>query len=166
MLCQNIMGLYSSPLRILVAMSLLYTQLGPASLVALGTLLVFMPLQARGCRPWHPARRACMRPCAGGALSGRRTGRVPWTHTLISPPPPRGTGLAGALTRDGSGTYAGSPPACDTAPKQAARPPGSARRGAGAPGCPATGLAPAAPCCRAARPGAGAGSGPRAPRAP
>ncbi len=48
-LCQNIMGLYSSPLRIVVAMSLLYTQLGPASLVALGTLILFMPLQARSC---------------------------------------------------------------------------------------------------------------------
>lgn len=47
MLCQNIMGLYSSPLRIVVAMSLLYTQLGAASLVALGTLILFMPIQAR-----------------------------------------------------------------------------------------------------------------------
>jgi len=65
MLCQNIMGLYSSPLRILVAMSLLYTQLGPASLVALGTLLVFMPLQARARRPYSllclmsPTSSAC-----------------------------------------------------------------------------------------------------------
>lgn len=47
MLCQNIMGLYSSPLRIVVAMGLLYSQLGPASLVALGTLILFMPIQVR-----------------------------------------------------------------------------------------------------------------------
>ena len=46
MLCQNIMGLYSSPLRIVVAMGLLYSQLGAASLVALATLILFMPLQA------------------------------------------------------------------------------------------------------------------------
>ena len=49
MLCQNIMGLYSSPLRIVVAMGLLYSQLGPASLVALGTLILFMPIQVRLC---------------------------------------------------------------------------------------------------------------------
>lgn len=50
MLCQNIMGLYSSPLRIVVAMGLLYSQLGAASLVALGTLILFMPLQVRPTR--------------------------------------------------------------------------------------------------------------------
>ena len=45
-----IQAIFGSPLRILVAMTLLYTQLGPASLVALGTLILFMPLQARGPR--------------------------------------------------------------------------------------------------------------------
>ena len=63
MLCQNIMGLYSSPLRIVVAMGLLYSQLGPASLVALGTLILFMPIQVRhpaaGLKGLQSRRRVC-----------------------------------------------------------------------------------------------------------
>ncbi|KAK9802963.1 hypothetical protein WJX72_012534 [[Myrmecia] bisecta] len=46
LLCQSIMGIISSPLRIVVAMALLYVQLGPASLVALLTLMLMMPIQA------------------------------------------------------------------------------------------------------------------------
>ena len=49
LLCQNIMGLISSPLRIIVAMLMLYWELGPASLVALAVLLLLMPTQARHC---------------------------------------------------------------------------------------------------------------------
>ena len=49
LLCQNIMGLISSPLRIIVAMVMLYFELGFASLVALGVLLLLMPTQARAC---------------------------------------------------------------------------------------------------------------------
>ena len=45
MLCQNIMGLISSPLRILVAMFMLYLELGVSSIVALGVLLLLMPTQ-------------------------------------------------------------------------------------------------------------------------
>ena len=50
LLCQNIMGLISSPLRIIVAMVMLYFELGFASLVALGVLLLLMPTQARACQ--------------------------------------------------------------------------------------------------------------------
>ena len=49
LLCQNIMGLISSPLRIIVAMVMLYFELGFASLVALGVLLLLMPTQVRSC---------------------------------------------------------------------------------------------------------------------
>ena len=41
------MGLISSPLRIIVAMVMLYFELGFASLVALGVLLLLMPTQVR-----------------------------------------------------------------------------------------------------------------------
>lgn len=43
-LCQNLLGVISSPARIIGAMVLLYIQLGPASLVALLTLLITMPI--------------------------------------------------------------------------------------------------------------------------
>lgn len=46
LLCQNIMGLISSPLRIIVAMLMLYFELGFSSLVALAVLLLLMPTQA------------------------------------------------------------------------------------------------------------------------
>ena len=45
MLCQNIMGLISSPLRIIVAMVMLYLELGFSSLVAFCVLLLLMPTQ-------------------------------------------------------------------------------------------------------------------------
>lgn len=45
MLSQNIMGLISSPLRIIVAMLMLYLELGISSIVALGVLLLLMPTQ-------------------------------------------------------------------------------------------------------------------------
>lgn len=45
LLCQNIMGLISSPLRILVAMLMLYFELGVSSIVALCVLLLLMPTQ-------------------------------------------------------------------------------------------------------------------------
>ena len=45
MLFQNILGLMSSPLRIIGSVALLYQQLGPASLVAVATLVMFMPVQ-------------------------------------------------------------------------------------------------------------------------
>ncbi len=45
MLCQNIMGLISSPLRITVAMVMLYLELGFSSLVAFCVLLLLMPTQ-------------------------------------------------------------------------------------------------------------------------
>jgi ATP-binding cassette subfamily C (CFTR/MRP) protein 1 len=43
-LCQNILGVISSPARIIGAMVLLYVQLGPASLVALATLVIMIPI--------------------------------------------------------------------------------------------------------------------------
>ncbi|CAK0780401.1 hypothetical protein CVIRNUC_005040 [Coccomyxa viridis] len=46
LLCQNIMGLISSPLRIIVAMAMLYFELGVSSLVAFAVLLLLMPTQA------------------------------------------------------------------------------------------------------------------------
>ena len=46
-LCQNLLGVISSPARIIGAMVLLYIQLGPASLVALATLVVTMPIMVR-----------------------------------------------------------------------------------------------------------------------
>ena len=45
LLTQNIMGLMSSPLRILVAMAMLYYELGISSLVAFVVLLLLMPTQ-------------------------------------------------------------------------------------------------------------------------
>lgn len=45
LLSQNIMNLISSPLRIIVAMFLLYFQLGVSSLVALASLILMMPIQ-------------------------------------------------------------------------------------------------------------------------
>lgn len=45
-LCQNILGVISSPARIVGAMVLLYVQLGPASLVALATLVIMIPIMA------------------------------------------------------------------------------------------------------------------------
>ena len=52
LLCQNIMGLISSPLRIIVAMLMLYLELGVSSIVALGVLLLLMPTQVL--RPHRP----------------------------------------------------------------------------------------------------------------
>ena len=49
-LCQNLLGVISSPARIIGAMVLLYIQLGPASLVALLTLLITMPIMVG---IWH-----------------------------------------------------------------------------------------------------------------
>ena len=49
MLFQNILGLMSSPLRIIGSVALLYQQLGPASLVAVATLVMFMPVQVGLC---------------------------------------------------------------------------------------------------------------------
>ncbi|KAG2427456.1 hypothetical protein HXX76_012392 [Chlamydomonas incerta] len=45
-LCQNVMGLFSSPVRIIVAMVLLYGQLGPASLTAVVVLVALVPANA------------------------------------------------------------------------------------------------------------------------
>ena len=45
LLTQNIMGLMSSPLRIIVAMAMLYYELGISSLVAFVVLLLLMPTQ-------------------------------------------------------------------------------------------------------------------------
>ena len=45
LLSQNIMNLISSPLRIIVAMYLLYFQLGVSSIVALAALILMMPMQ-------------------------------------------------------------------------------------------------------------------------
>ena len=44
-LCQNLLGVISSPARIIGAVLLLYAQLGPASLVALLTLVIMIPIQ-------------------------------------------------------------------------------------------------------------------------
>ena len=52
LLCQNIMGLISSPLRILVAMFMLYLELGVSSIVALGVLLLLMPTQVLTVPAW------------------------------------------------------------------------------------------------------------------
>lgn len=46
-LCQNLLGVISSPARIIGAVVLLYFQLGPASLVAVVTLVILMPAQVR-----------------------------------------------------------------------------------------------------------------------
>ena len=45
MLFQNILGVISSPFRIIGAMVMLYIQLGPSSLVALAVLILMMPVQ-------------------------------------------------------------------------------------------------------------------------
>ncbi len=50
-LCQSIMGIVSSPLRIIIAMLLLYLQLGPSALIALAVLCLTLPLQV------------CVHPC-------------------------------------------------------------------------------------------------------
>ena len=47
LLTQNIMGLISSPLRIIVAVLMLYLELGVSSLVAIGVLVMLMPTQVR-----------------------------------------------------------------------------------------------------------------------
>ncbi|CAD7704333.1 unnamed protein product, partial [Ostreobium quekettii] len=44
--CQNLLGLMSSPVRITIAMTMLYVKLGPASLVALVALILMIPAQA------------------------------------------------------------------------------------------------------------------------
>ena len=49
MLFQNILGVISSPARIIGSMAMLYVQLGPSSLVALAVLILMMPAQVRGC---------------------------------------------------------------------------------------------------------------------
>ncbi|GMH44339.1 hypothetical protein BSKO_12273 [Bryopsis sp. KO-2023] len=46
MLCMNLLGIISSPVRIAGAMVLLYLQLGPASMVALASLVLMVPIQA------------------------------------------------------------------------------------------------------------------------
>ena len=56
LLCQNIMGLISSPLRIIVAMAMLYFELGVSSLVAFAVLLLLMPTQV------PPAITCCRMP--------------------------------------------------------------------------------------------------------
>ena len=48
-LCQNLLGVISSPARIIGAVVLLYAQLGPASLVALVTLVIMIPIQVTLC---------------------------------------------------------------------------------------------------------------------
>ena len=60
MLCQSIMGIISSPLRIIIAMLLLYFQLGPAALVALAVLTLMMPMQVRVHRPSGAQPNACL----------------------------------------------------------------------------------------------------------
>ena len=45
MLFQNILGVVSSPARIIGSMAMLYVQLGPSSLVALAVLILMMPAQ-------------------------------------------------------------------------------------------------------------------------
>ena len=47
MLFQNILGVISSPARIIGSMAMLYVQLGPSSLVALAVLILMMPAQVR-----------------------------------------------------------------------------------------------------------------------
>lgn len=49
MLFQNILGVISSPARIIGSMAMLYVQLGPSSLVALAVLILMMPAQVRSC---------------------------------------------------------------------------------------------------------------------
>ena len=51
LLSQSIMNIISSPLRIIVAMFMLYAQLGLASLVALASLILMMPVQVRVLSP-------------------------------------------------------------------------------------------------------------------
>eukprot|EP00803_Ostreobium_quekettii_P010076 evm.model.scf_1807.1 EVM.evm.TU.scf_1807.1 scf_1807:280-13061(-) len=46
LVCQNLLGLMSSPVRILGAMAMLYAELGLASLVALASLILMVPAQA------------------------------------------------------------------------------------------------------------------------
>ena len=48
MLFQNILGVISSPARIIGSMAMLYVQLGPSSLVALAVLILMMPAQVTG----------------------------------------------------------------------------------------------------------------------
>ena len=48
MLFQNILGVISSPARIIGSMAMLYVQLGPSSLVALAVLILMMPAQVGG----------------------------------------------------------------------------------------------------------------------
>ena len=55
MLFQNILGVISSPFRIIGAMVMLYIQLGPSSLVALAVLILMMPVQVSSC--FTPFRR-------------------------------------------------------------------------------------------------------------
>lgn len=50
MLFQNILGVISSPARIIGSMAMLYVQLGPSSLVALAVLVLMMPVQVRDSR--------------------------------------------------------------------------------------------------------------------
>ncbi len=44
-LCMNLLGLISSPLRMLGALALLHAQLGAAAWVTLGLLAALMPVQ-------------------------------------------------------------------------------------------------------------------------
>ena len=53
MLFQNILGVISSPARIIGSMAMLYVQLGPSSLVALAVLILMMPAQVTAkCHPF------------------------------------------------------------------------------------------------------------------
>jgi len=94
LLTQNIMGLISSPLRIIVAVLMLYLELGVSSLVAIGVLVMLMPTQVQFCQesqapslchawlslalehhwqyfvaPWHHCSHAHALPGAGCQLS-------------------------------------------------------------------------------------------------
>lgn len=56
-LCQSLLGVISSPARIIGAVVLLYVQLGPASLVAVATLIIMIPIQV-SCQPIPTSRRS------------------------------------------------------------------------------------------------------------
>lgn len=59
MLFQNILGVISSPARIIGSMAMLYVQLGPSSLVALAVLILMMPAQVRGVQVATPPIGFC-----------------------------------------------------------------------------------------------------------
>ena len=59
MLFQNILGVISSPARIIGSMAMLYVQLGPSSLVALAVLILMMPAQVTRLSGCHCLRHQC-----------------------------------------------------------------------------------------------------------